>query len=442
MARRLKIIDRDTPLLLPPSIQDWVGPNDIARFILDAVAVVADSGCRYNWRGTGSAQYPPRMMLALLIHSYAHGVFSSRAIERATWRDIATRFITGDTHPDHDTIAAFRRGNGRLLHACFVQVIELARETGVPRIGSFAIDGTKLEASAARRRTLSLKDLRHQLQALDGKISTLLATAEQADHQDGGAAQDMPAELADATARRSALQRAKQQLEARNREVHEQRRRERDDHDDEGPGAAPRVPGPEPRNEDTVNLTDPDARLMPCKQGGWMAGYNGQIAVRADPGLPLIVATRVCDESNDRRQLLPMARKIIATTPGVGRLLADTGYDNTAQIHRLETRHGIEVHCPPERRHRDARGASVGKRESKARRRTRRFREAMAERMEGEAGRLSRQLRGTTVEPVFGWIKKTLGFGRFHLRGLAKVNLEWELVCLAFNVRLLHRRMG
>ena len=127
MARRLISIDRETPLLLPPAIQDWVPKGDISRFILDAVAVIDDGACHFNWRGTGSAQYPPLMMLALLVYCYAHGIFSSRRIERATWRDIGARFITADTHPDHDTIAAFRRDNGALLKACFTGVLGLSR---------------------------------------------------------------------------------------------------------------------------------------------------------------------------------------------------------------------------------------------------------------------------------------------------------------------------
>lgn len=446
MARRLVSIDRETPLLLPPSIQDWVPQGDISRFILDAVAVTGDDACHFNWRGSGSAQYPPLMMLALLIYCYAHGIFSSRRIERATWRDIGARYITGDTHPDHDTIAAFRRDNGTLLKACFVEVLGLARATGVKRIGEVAIDGTKLGASAGKRRVMTREEIEKELGGLEATVEARLEQAELADLGDRRE-DELPAPLTDAGKRREVLLRAKAELEARALRIHEERKRERDDHDDEGPGEPPKLPPAGAAAKDPVNLTDPDARLMPCKQGGFAPGYNAQIAVQADPAAPLILAASVCDETNDRRQLLPVAGRTLALNPDTTSILVDSGYDHSPQIYRIERDHRVVVHCPPEKRKpREAGQAGEGEalakppRESKARQLTRRYREAMSAGMRTSFGRTSRQLRATTVEPVFGWIKKTLGFGRFHLRGLPKVNLEWDLVCLAFNLRLLHRK--
>lgn len=159
MAKRLVNVDRDTPLLLPPSIQEWVPQDDMSRFIVDAVGLLEERYFGYNWRGSGSEQYPPRMMLALLIYCYANRLFSSRRIERATYRDIAVRYISADTHPDHDTIAKFRRENGELIKSCFIEVLSLAREMKVVKVGDVATDGSKLEANAAKRRVKTKQEL-------------------------------------------------------------------------------------------------------------------------------------------------------------------------------------------------------------------------------------------------------------------------------------------
>lgn len=437
MARRTVNVDRETPLLLPPSIQEWVAEDDMARFIVDAVEAVGESACHYNWRGSGSEQYPPRMMLALLVYCYAGGVFTSRRIERATWRDVAVRYITGDHHPDHDTIARFRRENGPLFETCFVRVLELAREMKIKRVGDVSIDGSKLEAAASRRRTASLKDLREESLALEQKVAGLLVKAQQAElseaaEGDGG---KLPQQLAAAVARRGEIHRAMETLKEKTRLAAAQREQERRDHDPGGPGEPPRALPAEPADGDAINLTDPDARMLPQKKGGYAPSYNVQLAVQADSAVPLILAAGVCDHANDRRQLAPLLDKTLARHPDTARVLVDRGYDNSAQICRMESRHRVIVYCPPEEPGSDKKAA----RHSAARQRTIDYRQGMRACMKSSFGRTVRTLRGTTVEPVFGWIKDTLGFTRFHLRGLVKVAMEWELVCLAFNLQLLHR---
>jgi len=440
MARRLVNIDRETPLLLPPSIQEWLDEDDMARFIVDAVEAVADDSCRYNWNGTGSKQYPPRMMLALLIHCYASGVFSSRRIERATWRDIAVRYITGDHHPDHDTIASFRRENQALFKACFLRVLELAREMKICRVGDVAIDGSKIEASAAKRRTYTYKAMKEATKALDLKISQLIAAAEKSDASDAKAADGtrLPGPLADAEQRRDEMKRAMELIEERKKQAAAARDKERDDHDHSGPGEPPRPLKPEAEDKDTINLTDPDARLLPQKKGGYHPSYNVQLSVQAACAVPIILATHVSDEGNDRRLLAPMVAKTLNHQPTTQRVLVDTGYDNSAQIHQIEKSGKTIVYCPPEEPLKKKELAATT-RQSKARKRTMNYREGMRACMAGSFGQTSQRLRGTTVEPVFGWIKSTLKFSRFHLRGLSKVSLEWDLVCLGFNMKMLHR---
>lgn len=438
MAKRLVNVDRETPLLLPPSIQEWVPQDDMSRFIVDAVGLLEERHFGYNWRGSGSEQYPPRMMLALLIYCYANRLFSSRRIERATYRDIAVRYITADTHPDHDTIAKFRRENGPLIKSCFIEVLALAREMKVVKVGDVATDGSKLEANASKRRVKTKQELQHELQAVEARVEALLKQAEQTDQSEDGAADGsrLPQALGDEVARRDKLEAALARLDANRLRDSRKRDKERAGFDHDGPGDPPRAIQAASGPDDRINLTDSDAKLLPGKKGGYHPAYNTQIAVQADPAAPLILAGDVSDESSDRRQLAPMVEQVINHHPQTKRVLVDTGYDNAAQIHQVEKNHGVIIYCPPEETERKAK---PGARETKARRRTKEFREGMRACMRGEFGRSSQTLRATTVEPVFSWIKTTLGFRRFQLRGMAKVRLEWDLVCLVHNLSLLHR---
>ena len=358
------------------------------------------------------------------------------------------RYITGDHHPDHDTIARFRGVNGPLFRDCFTRVLELAREMKIRRVGEVAIDGSKIEANASKRRTRAFGQLKERSVALEKKVADLVKRAEQADRREAatGEGESLPAQLAAAEQRREQMRQAMALIESRKRQAASDRKKERDDPDSGGPGEPPRSIPREPEDKDAVNLTDPDAKLLPQKKGGHAPSYNVQLAVQADSAAPLILACGVCDQSNDRRQLEPMVEKTLAANPRTTRVLVNTGYDSSAQIHRVEKRHGVVVYCPPEeRKEREAAdgkappGAKRPARNSAARERTIHYRDGMRACMAGTFGQTARDLRATTVEPVFGWIKATLGFGRFHLRGLKKVAMEWELVCLAFNLQLLHR---
>jgi len=436
MSRRMVVVDRETPMLMPPSIQEWVGKDDMARFVVDAVEAVEESACRYNWRGSGDEQYSPRMMLALLVYSYAHGVFSSRKIEVATYRDIAVRYICADNHPDHDTIAKFRRENRELFRDSFAQVLQLARELELKRVGEVALDGTMLEAASSRRGVKSKKQLEEELCRLQGRIEGLLEQAEKVDEREAGSGSGsrMPKELAKAQTRQAKLREAMERLKEVSQERHEERERERKAFDREGPGEPPKPLAQEPKEEDTITLGEAQAALLPQKKGGHAPGYNAQIAVQADPVLPLILANGVCQASNDRRQLAPMAKKIRQAAPETGAILVDSGYDNSAQIFAVEREMGAIVYCPPQACERPPAGKQRG-----ARRKTFQYRQAMRACLRSDYGARSQRVRSTTVEPVFSWIKKTMGFQRFSLRGLAKVQTEWDLVCLAFNMALLHR---
>jgi len=437
MSRRMVRVDRDTPMLMPPSIQEWVGKDDMARFVVEAVEAVEESHCRINWRGSGDAQYAPRMMLGLLVYCYAHGIFSSRKIEAATYRDIAVRYICGDNHPDHDTIAAFRRENREFFGRCFSEVLQLARALEIKRVGEVALDGSVIAAAGSRRQVRSKKELEEELAGLEKRVEGLLVRAEQSDEAEKGRAcgRRLPEELAKAQTRQAKLREAMEELKAARRQRAEDREEERKNFDKEGPGEPPKALRAEPEEGDTVTVGEADARLLPGKNGGHIAGYNVQLAVQADSAIPLILAQRVCTQIGDRRQLAPMAQRTVKAAPETERILVDTGYDNSAQIYEVEQKHRVVVYCPPQPSDR----AQGTRGQSERRKRTAQYRQGMKATQRSEFGRSSRKLRATTVEPVFGWIKKTLGFERFSLRGLPKVQTEWELVCLAFNLQLVHR---
>jgi transposase len=289
MATRFVNIDRQTPMLLPPDLKEWVADNDLAKFILEAVEVTDTAQAAINVRGSGSEQYPPAMMLAVLIYCYATGTFSSRRIERATFDSVAVRYLCANTHPDHDTIATFRRTNEALVRGCFVRVLELARESGLLRLGSVSLDGTKLKANASKGRTCTGEQLEAQIAALEKEVGARLRQAQ-------------------ARLEERAVERAKKKK-----------------------NKAP------PKKAACLNLSDSESALMPTREGPFVQGYNSQAVIDGE-GIGLIAGAHVVNATNDRRQLLPGVESIPASLPRPAAVLADTGYDNAGQIAVLEVR--------------------------------------------------------------------------------------------------------
>ena len=440
MGTRFVNVDRQTPLLMPPDLRDWVRRDDLAHFIIEALEVTDLSSAALNVRGTGSLQYPPAMMLGVMIYCYARGVFSSRQIEDATYRDVSVRYLAADTHPDHDTIAKFRRENGQLLKSVFVQVLGLAKRSGVMRLGTIAIDGTKLKANAAKSKTKKLAELEEELKALNEEVTRMLKAAEEADQSSGQSGVDLPKELADAQVRQARLLKAKAEMELQAQQLHQEREKQRKLEQERGVPAEARVGAvsPAPKPTARINLTDPQSALMPTRQQGFIQGYNAQIAmtVPESPGeIGLIVAAEVVSEVNDMLQLEPMAEKAIENLgQAPQRMLVDTGYDNTRQILGLKERHGLEVFCPPARNAKAKPGHVSRSRWDRQRKEARR---EMRERLELPENRAIYNRRSTSVEPGFGIVKNAMGFSRFRLRGLNKASTEWTLVALAFNCRRL-----
>lgn len=427
---RFVTVDRHTPMLLPPDLRDWVKDDDLVHFVVDALAVLDLSCAKLNERGTGDRQYPPGMMLGLLIYCYAQGMFSSRQMERATYQNVSVRYLCGNTHPDHDTVAKFRRENAQLIRSAFVQLLRLAQKSGLLRLGAIALDGTKMGAAASKRQNLTYAQLQAQIGELDRQVQGLLDKAEAAD-QSGAREEEMPAPLANAQERRARLLAAKSELEAQALERHQKREQDRQ----QLPPGCRRGPlDPQPKAQDRINLSDKDSSLQRTRSG-IIQGYNAQWAMSVESGL--IVGADVVREGNDRRQLEPMIRHVNKNVGPPPLVLVDTDYENVVQMTAVEAQ-GIRILCPP-RRSDDAK--ALGK-QRPWRRVSKAYRQQMRQRLAEASSQALYRLRKTTIEPGFGIIKSALGFARFRLRGLEKVKNEWQLISLAFNSRRLASRWG
>ena len=456
MAARFVNIDYDTPLFLPPNLRDWVPAGHLAHFILEAVAEMDLRQVRVNDRGSGCPQYPPRMLLALLLYCYATGVFSSRRIERAALDSVPVRMICGGTHPDHDTICTFRRENKALLQETFVRVLELAQELKFLQVGqlTLAVDGTKILANASKHAAVSYEHAGKTIQQLDLEVKELLAKAEQADSTPLEDGLTIPEEIQRRQERKAKLAAARAEIEARAQAraaaemaEYQAKLEERAAQKDQGKkprGPEPKEPSQQPKPGDQYNFTDPESRIMKAGSGQhFEQSHNAQAAVEVES--LLIVGERVSQAPNDKEQLVPTVAAVGQPVESVAAVLTDSGFYSEAAVQAVEQNAagqptGTTVYAAVEKKehHRTvsdlerkddpdapAAGASVG--------------EIMKYRLQTAAGKSKYKLRQQTVEPVFGIIKSVLGFRQFLLRGKEKVGLEWKLVCLAYNFKRLHR---
>ena len=438
-------IDRQTGFLLPPSVDEWLPEKHLARFVVEVIDGLDLSVMRGSYRGSGSASYPPSLLLGILVYGYATGVFSSRKLERASYDSVAFRFIAANQHPDHDTIAAFRRRFLQEIEGLFVQVLAVAREMGVLKMGTVALDGTKIHANASRHSALSYEHAGKIEAQLKAEVAELLAKAEAADRADLPDGLSIPDELARREERLAKLAEARAKIEARAKERFE---REQADHEARlaardakaaATGRKPRGKPPQPPVEgplptDQINLTDEQSRIMPVAGGGFEQCYNAQAVVAA--GSLLVVAADVVQAPNDKRQLAPMLDKLAALPEDLGQpetLLADTGYFSAANVETCQTAGiaplialGREAHHPS-LSERFAEAPSAPDDPTAV--------EAMAHRLKTLEGRKLYAQRKHIPEPVFGIIKSVLGFRQFLLRGLDHVRGEWNLVTMAWNLK-------
>ncbi len=437
--------DRLTGFLLPPSIDEWLPERHLARFVVEVIDGLDLTALSKSYRGTGSASYHPAPLLGLIVYGYATGVFSSRKLERATYDLVAFRFITASDHPDHDTIAAFRRRFLPQITALFVQVLSLAREMGVLKLGTVALDGTKIHANASRHKALSYERAGKIEVQLKAEVAELMGKAEAADQADIPDGMSIPEELSRREDRLEKLAAARAKIEARARErfvreqaAHEEKLKAREAKTKatgKKPGGKPPAPpAEEPLPTDQINLTDEDSRIMPMAGGGFEQCYNAQATVAADS--LLVVAVDVVQAPNDKQQIEPMLEKISALPDALGKaetLLADTGYFSAGNVTACMAvgiepliAMGRQPHHPPL----SERFAQVPKAPQNPT-----PVQAMAHRLSTTQGRKLYALRKQIPEPVFGIVKSVMGFRQFMLRGLDQVRGEWNLVTMAWNMK-------
>jgi transposase/IS5 family transposase len=437
-------IDRDTEYLLPPSVQEWLPEAHLARYVVDIVEGLNLSALERAYAGRGSDAYHPATLLSLLIYGYATGAFSSRKIERATYDSLAFRFIACNRHPDHDTLASFRRRFGQEFQAAFVQVLQVARENQLSRFGTVSLDGTKIHANASRHSALSHAHAEKIETQLKAEVQELLALAEAADQSAVPDGVNLPDEIKRREDRLAAIAQAKATIEARAQERFEREqaeyaakmaaREQKAAKTGKKPGGKPPAPPVAgPRADDQVNLTDDESRIMKTANG-FEQCYNAQAVTDADS--MLILAAQVTQAANDKEQIVPMIERLRANPAGLDQpetLLADTGYfseKNVEACHAAKIAPLIAVKRDehhPDWRERFTEPEPLAESASHV--------EQMRHALKTKAGRAAYALRKQTVEPVFGIIKSVMGFRQFLLRGLENVQTEWTLVCMAWNLK-------
>ncbi len=445
-------------LMFPPSLHDWLPEGHLARFLLDVVSTLDLSAIYTSYEekdGRGQAAYAPETMVRLLLYGYSRGVYSSRKIQTRTFEDVAFRFLSGDQHPDHATIAEFRKRHLDALSGLFTQALLLCSEAGLVKLGHVSIDGTKIKANASKHKAMSYKRMNETEARLKQEIDALLAAAEKTDAEEDARygkdrrGDELPAELQRRESRLRKIQEAKTALEekakeeaARQRTETEQKLAEREQEErrtgKKKGGRKPEVPDPEQaRPDDTAqrNFTDSESRIMPdgANKGSFVQGYNAQIAV--DSASQVIVAAEVTQETNDKKQLLPMIALIAANLERKPeKVSADTGYFSEANV-TDESVKNVDLYVATGRdKHSDVAETSNDPPPPDAS-----PQEAMREKLRTEAGRAVYKMRKAIVEPVFGQIKEQRGFRRFSLRGKENVSREWKLVCAVGNLLKLFR---
>jgi transposase len=450
MSGKFQPINRDTPYLLPPSLQDWLPEKHLARFVVDIVDQLDLSGLVKRYGGGGKQPYHPAVLLALLFYGYATGVFSSRKLEQATHDSVAFRFITGDAHPDHDTIATFRKRFLPELEGLFVQMLVVAKVMGVFKLGKVSLDGTKIKANASKHKAMSWGYANKLEEQLRREVQELLRRAELADAEDEPEI-DIPDELARREDRLAAIKKAKEEIERRAQErfeaeqaEHEAKLKQRKDKiattGKKARGREPKPPEAGPRDKDQVNFTDEESRIMPSSDG-FVQAYNAQAAVDIDSHL--IVENHITQQSNDKQEVEPTLNRLKKAEAQLGKadgLLADAGYFSADNVKHCEVAKVTPYISDHRERHNlpwDERFKTQPPCPQDADAVT-----AMAHRLRTTEGKAIYAKRKSTVETVFGILKEVMGFRRFRLRGLDAVQGEWNLVCMAWNLKRMYVLVG
>jgi transposase len=439
MPREFRRYEPDQGLLLPPSLRDWLPEEHLAFFVSDAIDAMDLSAfdARYGTEGPGKQAFDPRMMMKVLVYAYATGTFSSRKIAAKLHEDVAFRLLAAENFPAHRTISDFRQRHLPEFRDLFVQVVRLAGEVGLVKLGTVAVDGSKVKANASKHKAMSYGRMKQEEKRLRKEIRDLLGKARKTDAQEDKRygrdrrGDELPAELSRREERLQKIQEARKRLEARQAEADREAGRKPGDQDRTGKSGRPfkRRFG-EPEEKAQENFTDPDSRIMKRGSGGFEQCYNVQIAV--DETERIIVATGVTQSASDVEQLIPLLDEAKKNTgQDAACCLADAGYRSESNLQALESRN-VDGYVAMGRDKETTNQAASSDLEATGR---------MARKLRTKRGAKAYRKRKWIAEPPFSWIKSAMGFDRFHLRGLTKVTPEWDLACLAANLRRMHGRV-
>jgi transposase len=437
-------------LLLPPDLRDWLEEGHLAYFILDVVETLDLSEIYASYDGSrgGRPGFDPRLLVGLLIYGYCVGVRSSRKIEKATYESVPFRVLAANQHPDHATIAEFRRRHLEALSRLFVQVLRLCEKAGLVRLGHVALDGTKMRANASKHKAMSYGRMEEKIGELEAQVKALLAAAEavdQAEDAEHGSKRgdELPDELRFRQRRLEKIRQAKKELEAEAQAAEQRRRAEKESKGKAKGGGKESAGGNElapaqavkPEDKAQRNFTDPDSRIM--RDGATKSfeqSYNCQAVVESET--QVILAEQVTQEANDKQQVKPLIEQMKVNLEGrvPQELSADAGYFSEDNVNYIEGQK-IEPYVAPGRPKRGA--APVLPVEALGAGAT--LQERMAAKLQTPTGKKAYSRRKETVEPVFGQIKEGRGIRRFLFRGLGSVQAEWSLICATHNLMKLFR---
>jgi transposase len=421
-------------MLFPVDMRDWLPEDHLVHFVIEAIEQIGITGFKINYRGTGSEQYPPEMMLALLVYSYVTGRFGSRTIEAATHTDVALRYICGgEAHPDHSVICAFRKDNKEVFEETFTKILLLARQTGkLKKVGGISVDGSKFHANASKHNAVSYKRAGEIIEELKKEVKQLMLLAEEADVKALETGLSIPEEIKLRKDRKKALEKARVEMEKMYEASQE-----------EGAKKQKRL------DEYQHNFTDSDSRIMKAGNGKhFEQSYNAQAAVDTE-GSMLILGGYVTQNVNDKQELKPAVESVSKDVREANSVSADNGFysdeavDAVEQVNSQGKKKGPEVFCALGRGKHGKKVDDLKKKPPMGRPPAKMTKkEKMARKLKTKKGKSIYKKRKETVEPVFGIIKSVMGFRQFMLRGIEKVNTEWALVRVAYNFKKLHRLMA
>lgn len=426
-------------LMLPPDLGEWVPEGHLAHQVSELVDGLELGAFYkpYEEDGRRNSPYEPRMMVKVLIYAYATGVFSSRKIARKLEEDVAFRMLAAGNFPQHRTLCEFRRRHLKDFKRLLVQVVVLAREMGMVRLGRLGIDGTKVRANASRRKAMSYGRMRERERQLREEIDKLLKQARREDREEDSLygedrrGDELPEELRRREDRLAAIEAAKQRLEAAQREADDEQGRQPGQQRNPNGGKPYKRAYGEVEEKAQSNFTDPESRIMKTSTEGFQQCYNAQVAV--DGEHQIIVATEVTAQASDQGQMMGLLEEVEETfEERPKQVLADAGYCNEADLEALEAR-GVDGYVALGREGKRAAEVDPGKYPARSR---------MRKKLASLAGQVEYRRRKWIAEAPHGWIKQQLGFRQFSLRGLRSVQGEWDLVCLALNIKRMSALMA